>query len=159
VEDVAAAVVLKRKGSCTEGELRAYLLERIAGYKVPSRFVFVDEIPEGPTGKPQRIELAVRLEDRLADSYSRPESPLEVELAGIWADVLNVNRIGRNDNFFALGGDSLSAARVLTRVNRLLGTEMGLQQMFEAPRLREQAIRVLANALAESGGRLNASLE
>ena len=142
-EDVAAAVVLEPQETIGENELRGYLLERIAEHKVPSRIVFVEEIPKGASGKLQRIGLAEKLADRLAPSYRRPKTPFEVELAGIWGSVLGVERIGRDDNFFLLGGDSLKAMQALSRIRNAFGTEIGVQAAFRYPVLKEQAAMLL----------------
>ena len=141
-EDVAAAVVLHAGMEVSEAELRRYLLDRLAVFKVPSRFVFVDEIPTGATGKPQRIGLADRLASALLEPSRLPETPVEIALAQIWQEVLHVDRVGAADNFFLLGGDSLSAARVLTRVNRRYGVHVTLGQAFESPKLEDLAIQV-----------------
>ena len=141
-EDVAAAVVLRSGSSVTEGELRAYLFQHVAESKVPSRIVFVDAIPKGPTGKPQRGGLAGALERQLSVPYAAPETPTEKTLAGIWGEVLHVAAIGRDDNFFALGGDSLSAMRVLNRANARFGVSLGVRQVFDFPTLKEQAARL-----------------
>jgi oxalate---CoA ligase len=126
----------------TEGELRAYLFQHVAESKVPSRIVFVDAIPKGPTGKPQRGGLAGALERQLSVPYAAPETPTEKTLAGIWGEVLHVDAIGRDDNFFALGGDSLSAMRVLNRANARFGVSLGVRQVFDFPTLKEQAARL-----------------
>lgn len=154
-EDVAAAVILKPGAQATEGTLRAHLLERISEYKVPSRIVFVDEIPAGPTGKLQRIGLAKRLEAKLRVAYVAPTTAIEKTLADIWAEVLRTDRVGREDNFFALGGDSLSASRVLIRVTAQTNARLTLRQMFDAPTLKEQATsvqRLMYREDAQDGG-------
>jgi len=139
-EDVAAAVVLKPSALATEGSLRGYLLRRISEHKVPSRIVFVDEIPTGTTGKLQRIGLGERLEEKLSVPYIAPATQIEKTLSDIWSEVLHADRVGRDDNFFSLGGDSLSASRVLTRVTARMDIRLSLRQMFDAPTLKEQAI-------------------
>lgn len=154
-EDVAAAVVLKPNAKATEGSLRAHLLERISEHKVPSRIVFVDEIPKGPTGKLQRIGLAMKLGTELRIPYVAPESEIERTLANIWCEVLRVDRVGRDDHFFSLGGDSLSASRVLTRVTARMDVHLSLRQMFDSPTLKEQAI-ALAQEMTSLDRRLPA---
>jgi len=142
-EDVAAAVVLKPTKRADENELRGHLLERISEHKVPSCIVFVEEIPKGASGKLQRIGMANQLKDRLVPSYRRPKTPFEVELAGIWGSVLGVERIGRDDNFFLLGGDSLKAMRTLSRIRNVFNAEISVQEAFRYPVLREQAEMIL----------------
>lgn len=154
-EDVAAAVVLHDGTDVPEAELRGYLLDRLAAFKVPSRFVFVDELPTGATGKPQRIGLAARLAPNLAEAFRPPSTSVETALAQIWQEVLRVDRIGAADNFFMLGGDSLSAARVLARVNRRFGIHLTLRQAFESPKLEDLAIHVELRVLDSIGGHAN----
>jgi acyl-CoA synthetase (AMP-forming)/AMP-acid ligase II/acyl carrier protein len=152
-EDVAAAVVLRDGAEASETNLRGYLLGRLAAFKVPSRFVFVDELPVGPTGKPQRIGLADTLAGKLAEPFRPPGTPVETSLAQMWREVLHVDRVGAADNFFLLGGDSLSAARVLTRVDRRFGVRLTLRRAFESPRLEDLAIQVELRILDSIEGR------
>jgi len=141
-EDVAAAVVLRDGMDVSEAELRAYLLDKLAPFKVPSRFVFIDQLPTGPTGKPQRIGLANTLATKLAEPFRPPITPVEITLAQIWQEILDVDRIGATDNFFMLGGDSLSTARVLARVYRKFGVHLTLRQAFKSPKLEDLAVQV-----------------
>lgn len=84
--------------------------------------------------------------------YDAPRTELEVCIARIWAAVLGVDRVGRNDDFFSLGGHSLSSVMMLSRVNRALGTELLLQAVFAAPRLADFAA-VAADAGRGDSGR------
>jgi len=154
-EDVAAAVVLHNGMNASEAELRSYLLERIAEFKVPSRFVFVDDIPKGPTGKLQRIGLADRLAAKLVEPFRPPTTPVESSLAQIWQEVLQVDHIGAADNFFMLGGDSLSTARILARVNCQFDVHLTLRQAFESPKLEDLAVQVELQILDSIEGRTN----
>ncbi len=154
-EDVAAAIVLHAGAKVSEAELRGYLLDKLAAFKVPSRFVFVDKLPMGTTGKPQRIGLADTLATKLVEQFRPPTTPVEISLAQIWQEVLAVDRIGATDNFFILGGDSLSAARVLARVNRRFGIHLTLRQAFESPKLEDLAIHVELRVLDSIEGHAN----
>jgi len=132
-EDLVAAVVLKDRSKTTEQELRAFLFSRLAHHKVPSQIVIVKEIPKSPTGKVQRVTLATRLSAQLKADYARPRHELEERLAKIWEHVLKVDRVGVLDNFFALGGDSLSAVAVVLEVERLTGRHLEPASLFQAP--------------------------
>ena len=154
-EDVAAAVVLRDGLDASEAELRGYLLDQLAPFKVPSRFVFVDELPMGATGKPQRIGLADTLEAKLVEPFRSPATPAEISLVKIWQDVLDVDHIGVADNFFMLGGDSLSAARVIARVNPQFGVHLTLRQAFESPKLEDFAVQVELQVLDSIEGCAN----
>jgi acyl-CoA synthetase (AMP-forming)/AMP-acid ligase II/acyl carrier protein len=150
-EDVAAAVVL-REGARTEPQaLRAFLFDRLTPVKIPSRVVIVAAIPEGPTGKVQRIGLADRLRDHLRESQAEPRTPVEQVLAGIFAQVLQRDSCGVDDNFFALGGDSLRAMQVIGRVHTALGVELPTSTVFEQPTVAELAARIVGALAAEDG--------
>ncbi|MEU8386366.1 non-ribosomal peptide synthetase, partial [Streptosporangium sp. NPDC048865] len=117
--------------------LRGFLRERLPRHMVPAVLVPLDEIPRTPHGK---ID-AGRLPDasREAPGYVPPRGPLETALAGVWARVLDLPRVGRHDNFFALGGSSLLAARVLGEVREAAGAELSLGALFETADLAELA--------------------
>lgn len=121
-EDVAAAVVLQPGAAAGESELRAFAAGTLADFKVPRRIVFVDEIPKGPTGKPQRVGLAAKLGIRAEEKpsapaeYVAPRTANEELLCGLWRQVLRRERVGVRDNFFDLGGDSVLAAQLLARM-------------------------------------------
>jgi oxalate---CoA ligase len=132
-EDIAAAVVLRANSSCTEAELRTFLLDRIPPFKVPTRIIFVDDVPKGPTGKIQRIGLADRLAPFLAFVYQPPVTQMEICIAKTIEEVLGRAGIGRQDNFFALGGDSLRATQVITRIQQTLAMELPVPLLFRLP--------------------------
>ena len=114
--------------------LRSALLGKLPEYMVPTAWVLLDELPRTPGGKVDRNALP---EDddggRVQGPYVAPRNPVEEMLAGMWADVLKLERIGATDNFFALGGHSLSATRVITRINEAFGVELTLPRLFAAP--------------------------
>jgi acyl-CoA synthetase (AMP-forming)/AMP-acid ligase II/aryl carrier-like protein len=143
-EDVAAAVVLRPGLAATERELRAFVAERVATFKVPSQVVVVAEIPRGPTGKLQRIGLAEKLgltgqAGEHAAAFTAPEGAVERALADLWAELLSVGPIGRADNFFVLGGDSIRATQLVARMRSALGIELDLSHIFATPTLAELA--------------------
>ncbi|MGA7733629.1 MAG: FkbM family methyltransferase [Chloroflexia bacterium] len=146
-EDVVAAVVLRKNAAATEREIREFALQRLAPYKVPSQIVIVDDIPKGPTGKIQRIKLADILAEQLRPDFIAPSDAVEQALAGIWSDVLDTDRIGAQDNFFALGGDSLQATMVMSRVRSTFQIELSLEMIFREPTL-EELVRVIEQLLA-----------
>lgn len=128
-QDVAAAVVLRPGMVALPAELKDFAAARLAPFKVPNRILIVDEIPKGPTGKLQRIGLAEQLGlfDKAGQAlgpaapYVAPRNALEERLAQVWATVLNLERVGIEDDFTQLGGDSLLAATLLTQVSAAFG--------------------------------------
>jgi amino acid adenylation domain-containing protein len=115
--------------------LRAHLRRGMPDFMVPAAFVVLDRLPLNPNGKVDRRALPAPDDDRpaLATAYQAPRSPLEATIAGIWADVLGVQRVGVHDRFFDLGGHSLLATRVVSRMRRALQVELPVRALFEAP--------------------------
>ena len=140
-EDVAAAVVLAKGASLSEDEARARLGQQLASFKVPARILFVDAIPKGPTGKLQRIGLADKLAHLLADRYVAPRNDVERALCEIWQDVLEAPQVGIESNFFALGGDSLRAVRIVSRAAER-GLAVAIDAVFREPSIARLAPHV-----------------
>jgi acyl-CoA synthetase (AMP-forming)/AMP-acid ligase II len=141
-EDVAAAVILQEDTLVKERQLREFAFAHLADYKVPSQVIVVDEIPKGPTGKLQRIGLADKLRDELRTPFVAPRNPLEKTLAGMWADVLGLAQIGIDDNFFALGGDSLLATQLSSRIRAAFEIELPLGIVFREPVMADLALAI-----------------
>jgi len=142
-EDVASAVILRPYAVATPSDIRQFAIGRLADFKVPRQVHIVDELPKGPTGKVQRVGLAAKL--GLANpvvtqqTFVAPQTHSEKMLAKFWAEILHVERVGIHDNFFALGGDSLSAVHVLARICDILHREVGVSRIFEMPTVAEMA--------------------
>jgi oxalate---CoA ligase len=142
-EDVGAALVLRSGSTASETEIQEFAAERLAYFKVPRWIRFLDEIPKGPTGKLQRIGLAKRLgveplvEER--PEYVEPVTTCERSLAHIWREVLKQDRIGLNDSFLALGGDSILATRAVARIRETFNSEVSLLAFFNAQSLKDLA--------------------
>jgi acyl-CoA synthetase (AMP-forming)/AMP-acid ligase II/acyl carrier protein len=151
-EEVGAAVVRRDQVTVTEQELRAFAAARLAHFKVPTRMLFVPAIPKGPTGKVQRVGLAERLgvtASPIAEraAYVAPSSPIETRVCVIWEEVLGMERVGLDDDFFLLGGDSMLATRVIARVRDVFAIELPLLALFESP-----TPRGMANAIVHDVG-------
>jgi len=119
----------------TVSELRSALQRKLPDYMIPSAFVFLDTLPLMPNGKLDRRALPPPESTRpvLEQAFVAPRTPEEEVIAGIWAQVLGLERVGIHDNFFALGGHSLKATQVVSRIQAALQIELSLRTLFEAP--------------------------
>jgi oxalate---CoA ligase len=137
-EEIGAAVVLRKAAPATEVELMNFAASRLADFKVPRRILILDEIPKGPTGKPQRIGLAAKLgiEDvtsglqLTAGESTEPRTESEKALAAIWCEVLRLTSVRTGDDFFSMGGDSVLAAQVIVRVRQRMKLDLPMPTFF-----------------------------
>src|SRR5690606_19296733 len=128
--------------------LRVHSKEHLPEYMIPSAFVALDALPLTPNGKVDRralLALDVRQEALL--DCAPPRTEVEAALAGLWAEVLGVDRVGIQHNFFTeLGGHSLLATQLLSRIRSAFQVELPLRRLFEAPTVATLAV-VLEEAL------------
>jgi acyl-CoA synthetase (AMP-forming)/AMP-acid ligase II/acyl carrier protein len=162
-EDIVAYVILKPNHHCSEPELLAFCQTQLGNLKTPSRIYFVDELPKGPSGKLQRLRL-VQETDRKITSRTNTEregsravlaeaaqpnhsavpqrGAIEREIRRMWCEVLQLNRVSLHDNFFDLGGQSIKASQVISRIREVFQLAMSLRQLFEAPTIAGLAERI-----------------
>jgi len=153
-EEIAAAVVVERGVTLTEQALAGFLSSRLADFKIPRRFVFVDEVPKSPTGKIQRHQLATALglndvvdSERAANhADDRPPTPLEGKLQALWRETLRLDHVGLHQNFFLLGGDSLQAVELLTLVEKELGPSLPQAVLITCGTIAEMSAHIEENA-------------
>ncbi|MCK4260292.1 MAG: amino acid adenylation domain-containing protein, partial [Halanaerobiales bacterium] len=124
----------------TVSEIRSDLSKGLPSYMIPSYFVQLDELPLTPNGKLDRKALpepqgSIKVET----SYLAPRNSNEVELVKIWSELLEVEKIGINDNFFDLGGHSLKATQLTARVFKEMNVELPLREIFAKPTVEELA--------------------
>ncbi|HZU46915.1 MAG TPA: amino acid adenylation domain-containing protein, partial [Mycobacterium sp.] len=132
-------------GTADPAATRAALAERLPAYMVPAAVVVLEALPLTVNGKLDRRALpAPEYQD--TDRYRAPATPTEEILAGIYAQVLGVGRVGVDDSFFDLGGDSLSAMRLIATINKGLNAGLTVRAVFEAPTIAQLAPRIGAEA-------------
>jgi acyl carrier protein len=156
---IAEAAVVVREDRPEDGVLTAYLVSRgprrprapelrrilattLPDYMVPSAYVWLDRLPLLPTGKVDRGALPAPGPADSGSPYAAPRTPVEDRVCRIWADVLGVERIGVHDDFFAAGGDSMSAMRVLMRIREAFRIDLSPRTLFET-----SSVATLAEAI------------
>ncbi len=128
-------------GTADPVKIRVALAERLPAYMVPAAVVELSVLPLTVSGKLDRRALpAPDYQD--AENYRAPSTPTEEILAGIFAEVLGTDRVGLDDSFFDLGGDSLSAMRLVAAINTSLGSALAVRALFETPTVAQLAPRV-----------------
>ncbi|WUI28994.1 amino acid adenylation domain-containing protein [Mycobacterium sp. NBC_00419] len=148
IDGVDQAVVLTREdhpghprlvayvtGTADPAQIRTRLAQRLPAYMVPSAVVAVPAIPLTPNGKLDRRALPAPAYQPV-DTYRAPATPVEEVLADVYAHTLALDRVGTDDSFFDLGGDSLSAMRVIAAINTTLNTRLAVRTLFDAPSVR-----------------------
>ncbi|MBF6481229.1 non-ribosomal peptide synthetase, partial [Nocardia cyriacigeorgica] len=163
---VARSVVLLRAAAATGAQLVGYLLaerdaeidlaavraalaERLPSYMRPSAFVVLDEFPVNASGKLDRTALPAPVHE--AAVFRAPSTDAEQLVAEAFAAVLGIERAGLDDDFFALGGNSLNATQVVARVATALDAELGVRELFDAPTVAAFAVRALARRGTRAG--------
>ncbi|NJP19916.1 MAG: amino acid adenylation domain-containing protein [Hydrococcus sp. CRU_1_1] len=134
-KQLVAYLVSDRDEQLTTNELRNYLKEFLPEYAIPSIFVWLNNLPLLPNGKVNRHALPVpeNLRPTLTETYQAPSSEIERAIASIWQEVLNLEKVGINDNFFDLGGHSLLLVRVNHKLNTVLNRNLSVVEMFQNP--------------------------
>ncbi|HEX8351551.1 MAG TPA: condensation domain-containing protein, partial [Pyrinomonadaceae bacterium] len=132
---LVAYVVPAGGAAPTTAELRDHAAMSLPDYMVPATFVLLDAPPLLPSGKIDRRALPApeQAASVQEENYVAPRTPAEEVLAGLWAQVLGVARVGLHDNFFDLGGHSLLATQLISRVRQTFNVELGLRDLFAAP--------------------------
>jgi amino acid adenylation domain-containing protein len=148
------AYVVTTEPSSTPDALRAHLMRALPSYMIPGDYVELPDLPRTPNGKVDRRALPAPT--RAPEPwYQPPEGETERELARMWADVLRVERVGRQDDFFALGGHSLLAAQITSRLRTRFAVDVRVRLFFEAPTLAcfaEKMDALLWKAAREDAG-------
>jgi len=148
-EEIGAAIVVRQGAPVSGRELREFARERLARFKVPGLIRIVPEIPKSPSGKINRRALAAalgmtkhRARANQAGRMLSPRSELELQLAEIWAELLEMNEIGVDQDVFELGADSLTVTQIISRLRRRFGVDLSFEELFDTPTVADLAARV-----------------
>jgi aryl carrier-like protein len=135
------AYVVMKNGARDTAPLREYLKGRTPGYMVPDTFVPLDSLPLTTNGKIDRARLSelAKTDRQIDDNFVAPRTELEEELAGIWVEILKVERVGINDNFFDAGGNSLLMVQVQHKLQEATGSPISIVELFMHPTVRSLA--------------------
>ena len=132
------------KDPLTVSDVKTFLRDRLPEYMIPLHYVKLESMPLTPNGKIDRRALPAPAADRpeLEEAFEAPRTPLEETIAGIWCDVLGLDRVSVLDNFFDLGGHSLQATRVIARLRTPLQLDVPLRLFFENPTVSDLALAI-----------------
>jgi acyl carrier protein len=130
-----AYIVAASSALLAANELRSYLSGMLPDFLVPAQFEFLDALPVTSSGKRDRRALPAPRSTRPApaDTFVAPRDPVEQVLVGIWSDVLRVEKVGIQDSFFELGGDSILSLQIVSRIRATLQIDVPLRALFEGP--------------------------
>ncbi|MDH5507425.1 MAG: alpha/beta fold hydrolase, partial [Anaerolineae bacterium] len=128
--------------------LRAFLMDSLPDYMLPSKYIWVTDFPKTPTGKIDLRSLPSPDSSRpvLGDDYTPPNTPTEERLASIWSEILNITPVGIHDNYFDLGGNSIQAALIFSRLERIYAKRLPITSLLQAP-----TVHLLAAVLERAG--------
>jgi acyl carrier protein len=144
---LVAYVVPKSVPGPAAPSLRSFLEHKLPEYRIPSAFVFLDELPLMSTGKINRSALPDPGRQRrdLDTPMIPPGTPIEKAIAGIWAEVLSLDEVGVNDKFLDIGGHSLAASSIISQVSRAFHIELPIRELFDSPTVAEMALVISSN--------------
>ncbi|MGW1774935.1 amino acid adenylation domain-containing protein [Streptomyces sp. NPDC002104] len=143
------AFVVPQEGEPIPADLRAFLGGKLPGYMVPETVLGIGALPLTPNGKVDRQALVVPDEPAGPARYQAPCTEIEKVIAEVWAGMLAVERVGRQDHFFELGGDSLTAMRTVLHLRKALDIEIPIRVIFDSPTL--ETIAAAIGALGADG--------
>ncbi|MFB6464953.1 amino acid adenylation domain-containing protein [Bradyrhizobium tunisiense] len=142
-ENVAAVVVLRPDAEATSDQLRQFVRRRLAAYKVPSLIRSVAALPKGGSGKVKRNALAGLIaKAEHTDDARLPRNPLETQLAAIWAGLLELPRVGVDQDVFALGADSLAVTQMRSRLRERFNVDFSFEDIFDCATVATLAARL-----------------
>jgi amino acid adenylation domain-containing protein len=149
---LVAYLVPAGNGQSDPAEFLREVSALLPAHACPSRIVLLDELPLGANGKVNRAALPLPTDEKSEQPLSPPANPIEEKLVQIWRQILEVPRLGVDDNFFHLGGESLRATRAVSQMNMAFNCRLTLPRLFEAPTVRQMARLVETSAKEDRAG-------
>lgn len=146
---LVAYLVPKQNATPDKGELRSYLKQKLPEYMMPSGYVFLEALPQTPSGKVSRKTLPTPECHSNVEAPVDPRSPVTEVVNVIWAEVLDLEQIGIHANFFDIGGNSLLAAKAVSRLRDAFHIELPVAAVFECPTVVELVARIEEDLLAD----------
>ena len=135
-KQLVAYVVIKQAQPLIVEVLRHQLQQKLPAYMIPVAIIQLDVLPSTPHGKVDRKALALRdVSLKTVESYVAPQTQTERLIAQLWSEILNIEKVGRNDHFFNLGGHSLRAIQIISRLNQHFRVRIPLRDIFHIPLL------------------------
>jgi oxalate---CoA ligase len=144
-ENVAAAVVLKPETNTPTQDIKTFLADHLAPFKVPQHVFVVPQLLKGASGKVSRSELSEAMAHRIRD-VAPPETPLEFQILDIWKTLLHCDDIGIDDDFFELGGDSLLAVQMVLEVEAIARRKIPSSALKAVYTVRQLAATIIRTA-------------
>jgi nonribosomal peptide synthetase DhbF len=141
---LVAYIVASNAQSTVERDIRRDLARSLPDFMIPSAFVFIETMPTTAMGKTDRARLRLLAPPamRRTAPADAPQTPIEKEIAAIWAEVLDHDQVGLQDNFFELGGSSLSVMQVVSRIQQRFAIDLPIVVLFRTPTVRGLALHV-----------------
>jgi len=135
------AYLVQNSSQPTISQLRSFLKSKIPSYMVPSAFVFLEVMPLTPNGKIDRRTLPAPDSSSFGSSTLKiaPRTPTEELIAAIWAEVLGLEKVGTDENFFEIGGHSLKAMQAIARIGDTFSIQLPVRELFQLPTIAELA--------------------
>ncbi|GCE07389.1 non-ribosomal peptide synthetase [Dictyobacter aurantiacus] len=132
------------------GELRAYLQTWLPAYMLPGAYVWLERLPLTPNGKLDQRALPPPERQGGESTYLAPRTPVEEQLAALWAALFKLERVGITDNFFELGGHSILAIRLIGQVQAAFGVQVPLSVLFEQPTVMGMALAIVQQQMEQN---------